>query len=91
VRLQEYDDVRQLKSLVQRHLKFTGSQVARQILLNWDKERVKFVKVGLNMLLLCTTWWARFCCCCCCGPEMLLQAWSRSAFATVRQYLEVFP
>jgi glutamate synthase domain-containing protein 3 len=45
--LQEYEDVRQLKSLVQRHLKFTGSQVARHILLNWDKERVKFVKVGM--------------------------------------------
>lgn len=37
--------MRQLKSLIQRHLKFTGSQVARQILLNWDKERTKFVKV----------------------------------------------
>jgi glutamate synthase domain-containing protein 3 len=41
--------VRSLKSLIQRHLKFTGSQVARQILLNWDKERVKFVKVGGNL------------------------------------------
>jgi hypothetical protein len=47
--LQEYEDVRSLKSLIQRHLKFTGSQVARHILLNWDKERVKFVKVGTNL------------------------------------------
>lgn len=44
--VQEYEDVRQLKSLIQRHLKFTGSQVARKILLNWEKERPKFVKVG---------------------------------------------
>jgi glutamate synthase (NADPH/NADH) len=43
---QDYEDVRQLKSLIQRHLKFTGSQVARNTLLNWDKERTKFVKVG---------------------------------------------
>lgn len=40
--------MRQLKSLIQRHLKFTGSQVARQILLNWDKERTKFIKVRLT-------------------------------------------
>lgn len=74
VPLQEYEDVRQLKSLVQRHLKFTGSQVARQILLNWDKERVKFVKVGQDMLL-----WARSYadavgqkCCRRCDPGLLL-------------------
>lgn len=47
--LQDFEDVRQLKSLIQRHLKFTGSQVARQILLNWDKERTKFVKVRPSM------------------------------------------
>ena len=46
---QDYDDVRQLKSLIQRHLKFTGSQVARNTLLNWDKERPKFVKVGCRL------------------------------------------
>jgi hypothetical protein len=51
VYLQEYEDVRQLKSLIQRHLKFTGSQVARQILLNWDKERTKFIKVRLLAVL----------------------------------------
>ena len=39
------DDVRTLKSLIQRHLKFTGSDVARRILLGWDKSRVHFKKV----------------------------------------------
>jgi glutamate synthase domain-containing protein 3 len=34
-----------LKALIQRHLKFTNSQVARRILLNWDKEKVNFKKV----------------------------------------------
>ena len=38
-------DVRVLKSLIQRHIKFTGSDVARSILLNWERERVKFKKV----------------------------------------------
>lgn len=39
------EDVRVLKSMIQRHLKFTGSTVARRILLNWDKERGAFRKV----------------------------------------------
>jgi glutamate synthase domain-containing protein 3 len=39
------EDVRVLKSLIQRHLKFTGSSVARRILINWDKERSAFRKV----------------------------------------------
>ena len=39
------DDVRILKSLIQRHIKFTGSDVARGILLNWERERTKFKKV----------------------------------------------
>lgn len=43
--VEAYEDVKSLKSLVQRHLKFTGSEVARRILLNWDKERVNFKKV----------------------------------------------
>eukprot|EP00879_Flechtneria_rotunda_P003043 GHRR01003263.1.p1 GENE.GHRR01003263.1~~GHRR01003263.1.p1 ORF type:complete len:2008 (+),score=728.67 GHRR01003263.1:1512-7535(+) len=41
----EYQDVKVLKGLVQRHLKFTGSEVARRILLNWEKERPNFKKV----------------------------------------------
>lgn len=44
--VEEYEDVRTLKSLIQQHLKFTGSQRARTILLNWDKERMKFKKVS---------------------------------------------
>lgn len=43
--VEEYEDVKTLKSLVQRHLKFTGSEVARRILLNWDRERPNFKKV----------------------------------------------
>ncbi|GIL79137.1 hypothetical protein Vretimale_16677 [Volvox reticuliferus] len=39
------EDVRALKSLIQRHLKFTGSDVARRILLSWDRSRVQFKKV----------------------------------------------
>lgn len=39
------EDVRVLKSLIQRHLKFTGSPVARRILLNWDHEKALFRKV----------------------------------------------
>ncbi len=34
-----------LKALIQRHLKFTGSEVARRVLLNWHKEGRHFVKV----------------------------------------------
>jgi len=34
------------KSLIQQHLKFTGSQRARNILLNWDRERKQFKKVN---------------------------------------------
>eukprot|EP00878_Enallax_costatus_P000131 GHUV01000172.1.p1 GENE.GHUV01000172.1~~GHUV01000172.1.p1 ORF type:complete len:2326 (+),score=665.07 GHUV01000172.1:565-6978(+) len=43
--VEAYEDVKSLKSLVQRHLKFTGSEVARRILLNWDRERRNFKKV----------------------------------------------
>ncbi|KXZ50144.1 hypothetical protein GPECTOR_17g780 [Gonium pectorale] len=39
------EDVRALKSLIQRHLKFTGSDVARRILLSWDRARSHFKKV----------------------------------------------
>ena len=39
------EDVKVLKSLIQRHIKFTGSDVARGILLNWDRSRPKFKKV----------------------------------------------
>lgn len=35
-----------VKRLVQRHLRFTGSEVARRLLLNWEREKRAFVKVG---------------------------------------------
>ncbi|KAF8066383.1 Glutamate synthase [NADH] [Scenedesmus sp. PABB004] len=43
--VEDYSDVKSLKALVQRHLKHTGSETARRILLNWDKERPHFKKV----------------------------------------------
>jgi glutamate synthase (NADPH/NADH) len=43
--VEDYEDVVQLKSLIQRHLKFTGSETARRILLGWDRERLHFKKV----------------------------------------------
>lgn len=46
--VEAYEDVKQLKSLIQRHLKFTGSETARRILLNWDKERPLFKKVSMD-------------------------------------------
>lgn len=49
--VEEYEDVKSLKSLVQRHLKFTGSEVARRILLNWDRERPYFKKVRCTSTL----------------------------------------
>jgi hypothetical protein len=39
-------DVSLVKRLVQRHLRFTGSEVARRLLLNWEREKRAFVKVG---------------------------------------------
>jgi len=39
------EDIKVLKSLIQRHLKFTASPVARNILLNWEKSRPLFKKV----------------------------------------------
>lgn len=44
--LTEPSDIATLKGLVQSHLKHTGSQVARQLLLNWQQEEKHFVKVG---------------------------------------------
>jgi glutamate synthase (NADPH) large chain len=44
----EMGDERILKGLIERHLRFTGSPRARQILDNWDGYRTKFVKVMPN-------------------------------------------
>jgi hypothetical protein len=38
-------DIALVKRLVQRHLRFTGSEVARRLLLNWEREKRSFVKV----------------------------------------------
>lgn len=42
----EAKDVLQLQSLIQRHLKHTGSPKARSILSNWEEELGNFVKVA---------------------------------------------
>lgn len=39
------DDQNELKNLIQNHLERTGSQRAKMILKNWDKEIKKFIKV----------------------------------------------
>ena len=39
-----YDDER-LRQLIENHKKYTGSQRAKEILLNWEKFRPLFVKV----------------------------------------------
>ncbi len=55
------DDVRTLKSMIQRHLKFTGSDVARRILLGWDKSRAHFKKVFPREYRCGELWRSRFC------------------------------
>ena len=44
----EMDDELILKGLIERHLRFTGSPRAKEILDNWDGYRAKFVKVMPN-------------------------------------------
>ncbi|KIZ04404.1 glutamate synthase (NADPH/NADH) [Monoraphidium neglectum] len=43
--LDDMHDVATVKRLVQRHLRYTGSEVARRLLLNWEREKRSFVKV----------------------------------------------
>ncbi len=39
------DDIARLRSLLTRHFEYTGSEVAKRILANWDKSLAKFVRV----------------------------------------------
>ena len=39
------EDIDELKTLIENHLKYTGSTVARGILENWDKSLKQFIKV----------------------------------------------
>lgn len=43
--VEDTEDVNQLRSLIQRHMKYTGSEKAKFILANWDQEVSKFTKV----------------------------------------------
>jgi len=41
----EQDDIAELKDMIEKHFKYTGSKRAQQILDNWENELHKFVKV----------------------------------------------
>ncbi|MEZ5939808.1 MAG: glutamate synthase large subunit [Planctomycetaceae bacterium] len=43
--VEDIDDVAELKEMIEKHQIYTGSEVAGQILDNWDEELPKFVKV----------------------------------------------
>eukprot|EP01025_Chloroclados_australasicus_P031120 TRINITY_DN3140_c1_g1_i4.p1 TRINITY_DN3140_c1_g1~~TRINITY_DN3140_c1_g1_i4.p1 ORF type:complete len:2248 (+),score=229.22 TRINITY_DN3140_c1_g1_i4:145-6744(+) len=43
--VEEQEDISLLKSLIQRHVKYTDSDVGREILAQWDQELPKFKKV----------------------------------------------
>jgi glutamate synthase (NADPH/NADH) large chain len=44
-KLTDYEDVKELQSFIEKHLYYTKSQVAEQILTNWEEYLPKFVKV----------------------------------------------
>ncbi len=44
-KVEESDDRKELKQLVERHSSFTNSEVAKRLLANWDVALRKFVKV----------------------------------------------
>jgi glutamate synthase (ferredoxin) len=39
------EDVEEVKDLITRHLRYTGSKVAERVLINWEKLQPKFWKV----------------------------------------------
>ena len=39
------DDVAELKALIEKHAQFTGSEVAKRVLADWNGALAKFVKV----------------------------------------------
>jgi glutamate synthase (NADPH/NADH) large chain len=39
------ESLSELRELVTKHLKYTGSKIAEKILDNWDKEAIHFIKV----------------------------------------------
>jgi glutamate synthase (NADPH) large chain len=44
-KISDYDDVKELQTLIGKHLLYTKSQVAERILVNWEEYMPKFVKV----------------------------------------------
>jgi glutamate synthase (ferredoxin) len=44
-KLENPDEINQIKEMIQRHLNYTGSQLAQRVLNNWDEIVQKFVKV----------------------------------------------
>jgi glutamate synthase (ferredoxin) len=47
VELEELDanDIGEVKAMVERHVKYTGSELGSNVLVNWDEMAPKFVKV----------------------------------------------
>ncbi len=43
--LEDNEEITEVKAMIERHLKYTGSSVAGKILENWDNEVTKFVRV----------------------------------------------
>jgi glutamate synthase (NADPH/NADH) large chain len=43
--LVEADDIAEVRDLLGRHIRYTGSVVAEQILARWDSRQLEFVKV----------------------------------------------
>ncbi len=43
--LEDSEDIAQLKEMIEKHLEYTGSERAKELLDNWDKEVHNFVKV----------------------------------------------
>jgi glutamate synthase (NADPH/NADH) large chain len=43
--VEDLQDIRELKGLISKHLKFTGSQKAKTILDNWEKYLPQFIKI----------------------------------------------
>ena len=43
--VQDEDEITALKTLITRHVEYTGSDAGRRILENWDNKVVKFTKV----------------------------------------------
>jgi glutamate synthase (NADPH/NADH) large chain len=44
-RLSDYEDVKELQSMIEKHLFYTKSKVAERVLVNWEDYMNRFIKV----------------------------------------------